>query len=126
MTLPYHIPESIHTPTHTPNPDMLCCILVAHSDKHMFLPLCIAPTWNYIYSFTYLVLSPLQSYAPMLSPCYMFPSICFMLTFPITPQISLILLQIPVQLVLVFKPLVFTHVPWSKYCLLPPLSITAA
>ena len=48
---------------------------------------------------------------PMLPPCYMFPSIWLMLTFPVTPWIVPILLQVLIRLVLVFKPLVFTHVP---------------
>jgi len=127
VILPYHIPEPLCTLTHTPDPDMLCCILVVHSDKHKFLPLCIAPAQNYIHSFTYLALSPLWSYAPMLSPCYMFPSVCFMLTFLVAPRISLILLWIPIWFVLVFKPLVFTHVPSSNIvnycCITSPLSV---
>jgi len=117
-------PFPITCPTCTPNPNTLCCILVVHSNKHVFLPLCIAPTQNYIHSFTYLVLSPLQSYAPMLSPCYMFPSVCLMLTFPVTPQISLILLWDPIWFVLVFKPPMYPSSNIVNYCCLTsPLSV---
>ena len=121
-------PFPITCPTRTPNPNTLCCIFVVHSNKHMFLPLCIAPTQNYIHSFTYLVLSPLQSYAPMLSPCYMFPSVCLMLTFPVAPWISLILLQDLIQFVLVFKLLVSTPCTLVQIlsitcCLTSPLSV---
>jgi len=106
--LPRHMPKSSHTPTCTPDPDMLCYIIVAHSDSMCSCLLCIAPVWNYIHSFSYLVIFPLWSYAPMLSFCYMFPSICFMLTFPITPQLSLILLWNLIQSVFIFKLLVST------------------
>ena len=71
--------------------------------------LCIAPTQNYIHSFSYFVLCPLQSYAPMPSPHNMFPSICFMFTFPTAPWLSPILLQNPIWFILVFTPLVSTH-----------------
>jgi len=90
--------------------------------SHHHCILCIAPTWNTVHSFSYLVLYPLWSYAPMLSPCIMFPSVCFMFTFPVTPWTSLILLWDPIQFILVFKPLVFTYVPPSlnivNYCCL--------
>jgi len=120
VTLPRHIPEPLCTLTHTPDPDMLCCILVAHSNKHMFPLLCIAPTWNIIHSFTYLVLYPLWSYAPMLSPHIMFPSVCFMFIFPVAPWISPILLQDPIWFVLVFKTRIY---PCTLVWI---LSITAA
>ena len=41
---------------------------------------------------------------------------------PCHTPISPIVLQVPIQLVIVFKSLVFTHVPQFKYCLLPALS----
>ena len=44
---------------------------------------------------------------PHASPSLYVPSIWLMLTFPVTPQLALILLQVPIQLVLVFKPLVY-------------------
>jgi hypothetical protein len=48
--------------------------------------------------------------------------VTLMLTFPVTLRLALIVLQVPIWLVVVFKSLVFTHVPQFKYCLLPALS----
>ena len=55
-------------------------------------------------------------------PRFMLPSVCLMLTFPVTPRLVPIVLRVPIRLVIVFKSLVFTHVPQFKYCLLPALS----
>jgi len=55
-------------------------------------------------------------------PRFMLLSVCLMLTFPIAPQLAMIVLRVLIQLVVVFKSLVFTHVPQFKYCLLPALS----
>ena len=77
---------------------------------HVFPPIMHNP-YTELYSLLYLVLCPLWSYAPMPSPHNMFPSICFMFTFPITPWLFLILLWNMIQFILVFKLLVSTHVP---------------
>jgi len=55
-------------------------------------------------------------------PRFMLPSIYLMLTFPIAPRLAPIVLQVLIRLVIVFKLLVFTHVPQFEYCLLPALS----
>jgi len=110
MTLPRHIPKPVCTPTHALTP-ICCAAFLWCTLTNMCSHFCAqSPAQNYIHAFTYLVFSPLWSYAPMLPPHYMFPSICLMLTFPITPWLFLILLWVPIQLVLVSKPLVFTLV----------------
>ena len=80
--------------------------------------ICIASCmviWLLLY---FLVLSPLRFLCSMHPPCFMLPSVCLMLTFPVTPRLALIVLQVPIRLVVVFKSLVFTHVPQFEYCLL--------
>jgi len=89
---------------------------VAHSAKHMSLLMCIASCtviWLLLY---FLVLSPLWFLYSMHPPHFMLPSVCLMLTFPIAPWLALIVLWVPIWLVIVFKPLVFTHVPQFEYC----------
>ena len=75
--------------------------------------------WLLLY---FLVFSPLRILYHMHPPHFMLPSICLMLTFPITPQLVPIVLQVLIWLVIIFKSLVFTHVPQFEYCLLPALS----
>jgi len=83
--------------------------------------MCIASCtviWLLLY---FLVLSPLQFLCSMHPPCFMLPSICLMLTLPVAPQLAPIVLRVLIQLVVVFKSLVFTYVPQFEYCLLPAL-----
>jgi len=70
-----HDSSHAHPWAHTyPDPDMLCSILVVHSTKHVFPLMCIASHTELCLClyFTYLVFSPLRTYAPCfpLAICY--------------------------------------------------------